>query len=176
MIDTLQSVLVDQIKDLYNAENQLVRALPELAKKASTRSLRQAIESHLDQTSTHVDRLNSIAEILKIKPDGKTCWAMQGLIEEGKEVLEQGDEGPAIDVALIAAAQRVEHYEIAAYGNARAIAEELGEVKVVELLQQTLDEEKAADKKLTEICEKEVFAAAAHAIEPDDAHRKHLHT
>ncbi len=166
MLDTLKSVLVDQIKDLYSAENQLVKALPEMAKKASTGALRDAIESHLEQTRGHVDRLTNVAEILEIKASGKTCKAMQGLIQEGKEVLDQNGAGPVIDVALIAAAQRVEHYEMAAYGNARAIAEQLGEPEIVELLQQTLDEEGAADTRLTEVCEGEVFEAALRASEP----------
>ncbi len=159
-MDSLKSLLEDQIKDLFNAENQLVKALPKMAKKASTESLRTAIEEHLEETRGHVERLTAVAQLLEIKPGGKTCKAMQGLIEEGKEVLEEEDKSPVIDAALIAAAQRVEHYEIAAYGTARAIAEQLGESKIIKLLQATLDEEKAADEKLTEICTGDVFPAA----------------
>ena len=163
MLDTLQSVLEDQVRDLYSAENQLVKALPKMAKAASSESLRKAITSHLEETRGQVDRLVQIAELLEIKPGGKKCKAMEGLIEEGKEVLEEEGEGSVIDVALIAAAQRVEHYEIAAYGTARAIAEKLGNGKVAKLFQQTLAEEGAADKKLTEISEGEVLSAAAEA-------------
>jgi len=163
MLDTLQSALEDQIRDLYSAENQLVKALPKVARAASSESLRQAITDHLEETRGHVDRLVKIARLLEIKPGGKKCKAMEGLIAEGQEVLgEKGDES-VIDVALIAAAQRVEHYEIAAYGTARAMAEKLGNSDVAELLQETLDEEGAADKKLTEISEGEVLEAAAGA-------------
>jgi ferritin-like metal-binding protein YciE len=160
MLDTLKDVLEDQIKDLYNAENQLVKALPKLAKRANDPGLREAFENHLEQTKGHVERLESVAEILEIKPSGKTCKAMKGLIEEGKEVLDDEGDGPAVDAALIAAAQRVEHYEISAYGSARAMAEQLGEDKVIQLLQQTLDEERAADEKLTDISTGGVLAAA----------------
>lgn len=161
MLDTLESALEDQIRDLYSAENQLVKALPKMAKAATSDTLREAITSHLEETKGHVERLVEVAELLQIKPGGKKCKAMEGLIEEGKEVLDEDGEGPVIDVALIAAAQRVEHYEISAYGTARAIAEKLGNTKVAKILQKTLDEEGAADKKLTEISEGEVLQAAA---------------
>ena len=160
MLDTLKSLLEDQIKDLYNAENQLVKALPKLAKKARSKNLRAAFEGHLKETRGHVERLATVALILEIKPGGKTCKAMRGLVEEGKEVLDEKGENAVIDAALIAAAQRVEHYEIAAYGTARAMAEQLGEPKIIKLLQQTLDEEKAADSKLSGISTGEVLPAA----------------
>ncbi len=160
MLDTLKSLLEDQVKDLYNAENQLVKALPKMAKKATSENLRAAFESHLEQTRTHVERLAAVAQLLDTKPGGKTCKAMQGLIEEGKEVLEEVGDDAVIDSALIAAAQRVEHYEIAAYGSARAMAEQLGEPRIIKLLQQTLDEEKAADEKLSGISTGEVLPAA----------------
>ncbi|HVZ93191.1 MAG TPA: ferritin-like domain-containing protein [Phycisphaerales bacterium] len=168
MLDTLKSLLEDQIKDLYNAENQLVKALPKMAKKASSEELRAAFEAHLEETRGHVDRLTEVAQLLEIKPGGKVCKAMQGLVDEGKEVLEEDGEGAVIDAALIAAAQRVEHYEIAAYGSARAMAEQLGEEKIIKLLQATLDEEKAADTKLTGISENEVLPATELGDEEGD--------
>jgi ferritin-like metal-binding protein YciE len=160
MLDTLNALLEEQIKDLYNAENQLVKALPKMAKAASSPELKEAFTSHLEETKGHVDRLKQVAEILEIKPTGKTCKAMQGLVAEGAEVLEEDGEEPVIDAALIAAAQRVEHYEISAYGTARAIAEQLGLKDVVKILQTTLDEESAADEKLSTISEDGVLVAA----------------
>ncbi len=159
MLDSLTSLLEDQIKDLYSAENQLVRALPRMAKKATSEALRAAFEGHLEETRGHVERLAEAAQMLDTKPGGKTCKAMQGLIEEGKEVLEEDGEPAVIDAALIAAAQRVEHYEIAAYTSAQAMAEQLGEMKIVKLLQNTLDEERGADEKLTNIFTGEVLPA-----------------
>ena len=162
MLDTLQNVLGDQLKDLYSAENQLVRALPKLAQGANSPALRQAFESHLEETKGHVARLEQAAELLGIKLDGKTCKGMEGLLKEGNEVLgeKSNGNGAAMDAAIIAAAQRCEHYEIAAYGSARAMAEQLGQRPIAKLLQQTLDEEGAADKKLTKISESEVLAGA----------------
>lgn len=157
MLDSLRSLLVDQIRDLYNAENQLVKALPKMAKKASTDSLRAAFTSHLEETREHVERLSSIAKILEVKPGGKTCKAMKGLVEEGAEVLEEKGDPAVLDAALIAAAQRVEHYEISAYGSAKALADRLGEKKIGKLLGQTLDEEKAADGALTGISVEEIL-------------------
>lgn len=166
---TLEDLLEEQLKDLYNAENQLTKALPKMAKKASSPSLKKAFTSHLEETKGHVERLEQIGKKLGYsKMTGKVCKAMQGLIEEGKEVLEEDETGPVIDAALIAAAQRVEHYEIAAYGSARAMAEELGENQVVKMLQQTLNQEGAADKKLTEISENEILAAASAGEESEE--------
>jgi ferritin-like metal-binding protein YciE len=168
MLDTLKTLLEEQIKDLYNAENQLVKALPKMAKKATAESLRTAFEDHLEETRGHVERLAQVAQILETKPGGKTCKAMKGLIEEGKEVLDEEGEDAVIDAALIAAAQRVEHYEIAAYGSARAMAEQLGEPRIIKLLQATLDEEKTADETLSEISTGEVLPAAeSPAEEPE---------
>jgi ferritin-like metal-binding protein YciE len=161
MLDTLKSLLEDQIKDLYSAENQLIKALPRMAKAATSESLRGAFQSHLEETRGHVERLQQIAQILETKPGGKKCKAMEGLVEEGKEVLDEEGEGSVIDVALIAAAQRVEHYEISAYGSARAIAEQLGDRRIIKLLEATLDEEKSADETLTTISTEEVLPAAA---------------
>jgi ferritin-like metal-binding protein YciE len=159
-MESLADLLEDELKDIYNAENQLVKALPRLAKKAASPALKEALTSHLKETEGHVQRLEKIGKTLDIKLKGKTCQAMKGLVEEGKEILEEDGPGAVIDAALIGAAQRVEHYEIAAYGTIRAIAEQLGHDDVVSLLQQTLDEEGEADKKLTSISEGEVLAAA----------------
>jgi len=159
-LPTLASLLTDQLKDLHSAEAQLVKALPKMAKKASSDGLKEAILSHLEETKGHVDRLDRIGELLSIKLAGKKCKAMEGLVEEGSEVLEAEGPGPIIDAALIAAAQRVEHYEISAYGTARAIARQLDHGDVVNLLQQTLDEESAADEKLSDISLTEILPSA----------------
>jgi ferritin-like metal-binding protein YciE len=159
-MDTLAELMGDELKDLFSAENQLLKALPKLAKKASEQKLKDAFTSHLAETEGHVERLQTIGKELGIKLTGKTCKAMQGLVEEGKEVLEEDGQSPIIDAALIGAAQRVEHYEMAAYGTVRAMAKELGHSNVVKLLQTTLNEEAAADKKLTSIAESTVLAAA----------------
>ncbi len=158
---TITKLLEDQLKDIYNAETQLVKALPKMAKKASSRGLKEAIASHLEETKHQVERLDQISQTLGIKLSGKKCKAMEGLIEEGAEVLDAEGPGPVIDLALIAAAQRVEHYEISAYGSARTFAGHLGHEDVVELLQETLDEESAADEKLTSLSEKEILPTAA---------------
>jgi len=160
-VNSLDKVLEDEIKDLYNAENQLLKALPKMAKKASTPSLKEAFQHHLEETRGQVERLQKVGTLLDIKLTGKVCKAMQGLIEEGKEVLEEESDNKAlIDVMLIGAAQRVEHYEIAGYGTARTIAQTLGHENIAQLLQETLDEESAADEKLTVISEGEVLPAA----------------
>jgi ferritin-like metal-binding protein YciE len=168
-IPSIEKLLEDQLKDLYSAENQLVKALPRMAKKASAPGLKHAFASHLEETKHQVERLNEIGESLDIKLSGKKCKAMEGLIEEGAEVLDAEGPKPVIDSALIAAAQRVEHYEIAAYSSARALAEHLGHQETVELLQETLDEESAADEKLSSISEGEIFPAVTelHAVARD---------
>ena len=160
MLDSLEGLLEEQVKDLYSAENQLIKALPRMAKKASSPALKKAFETHLQETRVHVERLQQIASEMETKPGGKKCKAMEGLIEEGKEVLEEDGDDSVIDAALITAAQKVEHYEISAYGTARAIAERLGEAGIVKILQKTLDEESATDEKLTQICQGEVLKAA----------------
>lgn len=160
MLDTLKSLLEDQIKDLYSAENQLLKALPKMAKAADSKALRDAFTGHLEETKGHVERLQSIAEILDIKLGGKKCKAMEGLIAEGAEVLEEEGEEAVIDAALICAAQRVEHYEMAAYTSAAAIAQQLDESEVVAQLEATLEEEQAADRKLGTISDEEVLPEA----------------
>lgn len=167
-MDSLTELLEDELKDIYSAENQLVKALPKMAKKASSSSLQQAFLSHLKETEGHVQRLEKIGKALGIKLSGKTCQAMKGLIEEGREVLEEDGEESVLDAALIGAAQRVEHYEMAAYGTARALAETLGHEDAARLLEETLEEEKTADEKLTSIAEDEVLAAAQEAGESEE--------
>jgi ferritin-like metal-binding protein YciE len=159
----LEELLVDELKDLYSAENQIVKALPKMAKAANSPDLRRAFERHLEETRRQVERLNQIGEAMGTKLTGKKCKGMEGLIEEGKEVIEEFDDENALDAGLIGAAQKVEHYEIAGYGAARAHAELLGYTKVARLLQQTLDEEGAADKKLTALAENIVNVEAAMA-------------
>jgi ferritin-like metal-binding protein YciE len=154
-VPTLDKLLEDQLKDLYNAENQLIKALPRMAKAASGEGLRQAFTTHLEETKEHVNRLDQVGEMLGKKLSGKKCKAMEGLIEEGKEAFDMEGPDGIIDTALIAAAQRVEHYEISAYGTARALAERLGQNRIAQILDKTLDEESATDEKLTEICQSE---------------------
>jgi ferritin-like metal-binding protein YciE len=169
-LESLEDALMDNLRDLFSAENQLTKALPKMAKKAGSKSLRDAIETHLEETKGHVQRLQQISELLGQKVTGKTCKAMQGLIEEGKEVLEEESDNPAlIDTLLIGAAQRVEHYEIAAYGTARAIATALGRDDIADILQETLDEEGAADKKLTEISEEEILEEAKNGLSASES-------
>ena len=141
----LRELYIDELKDLYSAENQLVKALPKMAKASSSEDLRQGFEEHLEQTKGHVQRLEEIFEALGESPKGKKCAGMEGLIQEGSEAMEEDFEGSVMDAALIGAAQRVEHYEIAAYGTARAMAETLNENDHVELLEATLEEEKETD-------------------------------
>jgi len=147
----LRELYIDELKDLYNAENQLVKALPKLAKASSSDELREGFNEHLEQTKGHVQRLEQIFDMLSESPKGKKCVGMEGLIEEGSEVTEEDFKDSTLDAALIGAAQRVEHYEIAAYGTARAFAETLGESEHASLLAATLEEEKDADRKLTEL-------------------------
>ena len=157
----LEELLVDEIKDLYSAENQIIKALPRMAKAATSPELKRAFERHLEETRRQVERLNQIGEALDIKLTGKKCKGMEGLIEEGKEIMEEDLDDNAIDAGLIGAAQKVEHYEIAGYGTARTHAELLGHSKIAKLLQQTLDEEGATDKKLTALAESIINVEAA---------------
>ncbi len=159
-LDSLQKLYIEELRDLYNAENQLVKALPKMAKHAAHQELKQAFEDHLEQTKEHVERLDEIFKRLDERPTGKTCKGMKGLIEEGSEILEKDGDESVLDAALIGAAQRVEHYEIAGYGTVRTFANMLGENEAAELLQQTLDEEGEADKLLTELAESVVNVEA----------------
>jgi ferritin-like metal-binding protein YciE len=146
----LMELFVDELKDLYSAETQLIKALPKMAKAATSDDLRAGFEQHLEQTKEHARRLEEICSELGEKPTGKKCGGMEGLIGEGKEMMDEF-EGDLLDAALISAAQRVEHYEIAAYGTVRTYAELLSQDRAVELLEETLDEEKETDQKLTEL-------------------------
>ena len=149
--NSLLGLYVDELRDIYNAEKQLTKALPKMAKVATTEDLRNGFTEHLEQTRGHVERLEQIFEALGQRASGKRCVAMEGLVEEGSEIMEDDFEGEVLDAALIAAAQRVEHYEIAAYGTLCAFADLLGESQHASLLRQTLDEEKATDERLTEL-------------------------
>ncbi len=148
-MDNLRDLYVDELKDVYNAEHQLVKALPKMAKASNSSQLRMAFEGHLKETQGHVKRLEEVFANLGVKPAGKTCKAMKGLVKEGGEMIEEDADGALKDAGLIGAAQRVEHYEMAAYGTLCAFAKELGDERGVKLLQQTLEEEGAADTKLS---------------------------
>jgi ferritin-like metal-binding protein YciE len=147
----LRELYVNELKDLHNAENQLVKALPKMAKAASNEQLREGFEEHLEQTKEHVRRLERIFEMLDENPKGKKCLGMEGLVREGSEVMSEDYEDEVMDAGIIGAAQRVEHYEIAAYGTVRSFAEVLGEDEHVSLLEETLNEEKETDQKLTQL-------------------------
>src|SRR5918999_973287 len=149
----LEELLVDELKDLYSAENQMLKSLPRMAKAASSPELKRAFERHLEETRRQVERLDQIGEALDARLTGKKCKGMEGLIEEGKEIMAEDLEESALDAGLIGAAQKVEHYEIAAYGTARTHASTLGHSRAAKLLEQTLGEEEAADKKLTALAE-----------------------
>ena len=152
-LDSLHDLYVDELKDIHSAERQLLRALPRMAKAADSPELRSAFESHLKETEKQVERLDKIFAELEKKATGKKCKGMEGLIEEGKEMMEEEADPAVMDAALIAAAQRVEHYEMAAYGTAREFAERLGMAEAARLLQKTLEEEEQTDKLLTSIAE-----------------------
>jgi ferritin-like metal-binding protein YciE len=164
-VTTLDELLEDELKDIYSAETQLIHALPKMAKAAESNDLRAAFEQHLEQTRVHVQRIEEICSDLKTTPGGKNCAGMEGLIKEGEEVIQSNAESEPKQAALIGAAQRVEHYEIAAYGTARAHARQLGYLKAVEFLSQTLEEEKETDKKLTKVAENRVNVKAAMSSE-----------
>jgi len=155
-MESLRDLYVDELRDVLNAENQIIKALPKMAKTASNEDLRSAFEEHLEQTKEHVERLTRIFKDMGLPPRSKTCKAMKGLLAEGKEVMSEDMEDPVMDAALISSAQRVEHYEIAAYGTLRTYARVLGDERAAELLQQTLDEEGETDKKLTMLAESHI--------------------
>jgi ferritin-like metal-binding protein YciE len=165
--DSFKELYVEELKDLYSAENQLVKALPKMAKAASSYELRQGFEEHLEQTKGHMQRLEKVFQALEETPKGKKCEGMEGLIAEGAEVMEEDFEGSLMDAALIGAAQRVEHYEIAAYGTVCAFAKELGETEQASLLTKTLEEEKETDEKLTELAQ-QINAQANEGEEPKE--------
>ncbi len=152
-LNSLRDLFIEELRDLYSAETQLVEALPKMAEAATDSQLKQAFTDHLEQTEGHVERLKEIFEALDEKATGETCQAMEGLIKEGSQMIKAKGDSVVIDSGLIGAAQRVEHYEMAGYGTARSLAQRLGEEEAVTLLQETLDEESEADSLLTEIAE-----------------------
>lgn len=160
-MESLQDLYVEELKDLYNAENQLIKALPKMAKAASADELKSAFEEHLEVTRGHVERLEQIFNKLGKSPKGKKCIAMEGLIEEGKELMEEDVDPEVLDAGLICAAQKVEHYEIASYGCVRTYAKLLGDKEATRLLQETLDEEGEADKMLTQLAVSTINLQAA---------------
>jgi ferritin-like metal-binding protein YciE len=160
-VETMQELLIDELKDLYSAEKQIVRALPKLAKAVSSPELQQALLDHLEETKEQVQRLEQIGGLVGKKLAGKTCVGMKGVLEEGSEVLEETEKGLVRDAALISASQRVEHYEMAGYGSAREFAKTLGLSEVASLLDETLAEEKEADKKLS-LISKQVNSKSTH--------------
>jgi ferritin-like metal-binding protein YciE len=155
-LDSLKKLYVEELQDLYSAENQILKALPKMKKAAHSEDLKAAFEEHLEQTKGHVARLEEIFTELEEKPTGKTCKAMEGLVEEGSEMIAEKAEPAVKDAGLIAAAQRVEHYEMAGYGTARTFAEHLKLNDAAKLLQETLDEEEATDEKLTTLAESNI--------------------
>ncbi len=164
-LNTLQKLYTDELRDLYNAENQLLKALPKMAKAASSEELKEAFEQHLEQTKGHVKRLEQVFEGLDEKPKGKTCRAMKGLIQEGSEILEEDGETSVRDAGIIVAAQKVEHYEIAGYGSVRTFAHLLGQNKAAELLQATLDEESETNEVLNRLAESVINPEAVRETE-----------
>jgi ferritin-like metal-binding protein YciE len=155
-IKTLNDLFVDQIKDLYNAETQILKALPRMAKNASDSKLKEGFERHLEETKAQKDRLEKVCKLLDVKPTGKKCVAMEGLLEEAKEIINNVKDPSVLDAGLIASSQKVEHYEIASYGTVATFAKELGNEQVLDLLVDTLQEEKQTDTKLTNVAESNV--------------------
>jgi ferritin-like metal-binding protein YciE len=167
-VEGLHGLMIDNLRDMLSAEKQLVQALPRMAKAAETPELQEAIQNHLEQTKGHVNRLEQVFQELEMAPRAKHCKGMEGLLEEGKEVLELDTEATVKDAGLIGAAQKVEHYEIAAYGTLVALANQMGHTSVAEILQQTLEEEKEADALLTEIAENSVNQEAETGMEDEE--------
>jgi ferritin-like metal-binding protein YciE len=165
-VKTLNDLFVDMLKDVYSAESQLVKALPKMAKKSSAAQLKRGFELHLQETIRQKERLEQIAQILDISPKGKKCAAMEGLVEEAEDMFTDVKDPEVLDAGLIVAGQKVEHYEIASYGTLLSIAKKLGfEGTILDLLTETLEEEKATDEKLTDIAETIVNERAAHVME-----------
>ena len=170
-IKSAEDFFLDELKDIYSAEKQAIRAYPKLTKAITTAELKEAFQTHLEETKGQVERLDRIFEILEKRAGGKTCAAMKGLVEEGSEVLEEIEKGPILDAALIASAQRMEHYEIAAYGTVAALAKAMGQDEIAQLLEETLQEEKNTDQKLTGISEgvnQEAIGGGEEEEEEDD--------
>jgi ferritin-like metal-binding protein YciE len=160
-ITSIQDLYLEQLRDLYSAENQIIEALPKMIAAAQNPQLKQGFELHLEQTKEQAHRLEQIFQRIGQEPGGVTCKAAQGLIAEGQEMLSEGQPGPVLDAGLIAAAQRIEHYEMAGYGTAKTLAKHVGDTESISLLEQTLSEEKETDEKLTQIAESSVNPQAA---------------
>ena len=169
---TLHDAFLDELRDLYDAEKQITKALPKMVKSASAGELQHAFESHLEETRAQIDRLEQVFETLDERARGKHCDGVAGILDEGKSIMEEEFDDTTMDACLIAAAQRVEHYEMAAYGTLVAWAQAMGHTKAASLLQQTLDEEKAADEKLTSIAERGVNQQAANLAHPERGDRE----
>jgi len=152
-VASAEELFVDELKDIYSAEKQAVKAFPKLAKAVQSEELKQAMQDHLEQTKGQVERLDRIFEILEERSSGKTCEGMKGLVEEAQSQLEEIEKGPVLDCAMIGALQRIEHYEIAAYGTAATLAEAMGKDEIKELLGETLEEEKETDERLTQVAQ-----------------------
>ena len=170
---TLHDAFIDELRDTYDAEKQLTKALPKLAKAASNPQLRDAFESHLEETQGHVERLEQVFESLDERVRGKHCDGIAGIIEEGKSIMEEEFDDSTMDACLIAAGQRAEHYEMAAYGTLIAWAEAMGHTQAIKLLKQTLEEEKAADKKLSSLAEGGINRTAAEIAHPENDEERH---
>jgi ferritin-like metal-binding protein YciE len=167
-IATVQDLFLDELKDIYSAEKQAVRSYPRIAKAASSEELKQALQKHLEQTKGQIERLDKAFEILEKRAGGKTCEAMKGLLEEAAESIEEIESGPVLDVAIIAAAQRIEHYEIAAYGTVATLAGAMGQTEIQQLLSETLQEEKDTDELLTGVAGSVNAEALGNSKEDDE--------
>jgi ferritin-like metal-binding protein YciE len=170
-LDTLKKLYINELRDLYNAEHQLLKALPKMAKAASSEELKNALETHRDQTQKHVERLEQVFEELDETPKGKTCQGMKGLIEEGSDILDEDGEPSVLDAGIIVAAQKTEHYEIASYGSVRTFAQLLGQNRAAELLETTLDEESETNERLNRLAEGMVNPEALVETETSSAKR-----
>jgi ferritin-like metal-binding protein YciE len=159
-MDEMKKLMVDQLRDAYSAEKQALRAMPRMMKKASSQSLKDALQMHVEQTEGQIERLERALELMEARPGRKVCEGMRGIIEEGQSELEDHDKGPLMDVLITAAQQRIEHYEIASYGTMAALAKAAGQQQVADLLVETLQEEKQTDEKLTQLAESEINPAA----------------
>jgi ferritin-like metal-binding protein YciE len=175
MTNSVKGLFEDEIRDLYDAEKQLVKALPKMAKAAESEELRSGFEEHLEATKGHVARLEQVFESIGAKPKGKSCEAMKGLVAEGQEVIDSNQEGELHDIQLIGAAKRVEHYEMAAYQTVIKLAEAMGNQKAVELLRETLSEEEETDQKLDTMCDELLESAGASSMDEEEETPKTRH-
>lgn len=169
MADEITKLMVEQLRDAYSAEKQALRAMPRMAKKATAQSLKDMLQMHVEQTEGQVERLEQALEKVGARPGRKVCEGMRGIIEEGQHELEDHDKGPLMDTLIVAAQQRMEHYEIASYGTMAALAKAAGQTEVAELLAQTLQEEKQTDEKLSQLAESELNPAMVEAAGGQDA-------